>query len=181
MIRIAGLKTLPAGVEDYIKIGVSLTYYDYGGVKGYVYEPTGFVVGGTTSAASPIPITLTMSESSTNFVGDLVNYTFAGTLGAGFATVDTDDYVVIEFEEHAFEGVFSTNQEAICSLAAASKCQSFGLSHIIYFQPAAAISSNTLNFQLNKIINSAFSLEYVNKTFKVFTLVDNKVNAVGLT
>lgn len=27
---IAGLKTLPASVDDFIKIGVSLTYYDYG-------------------------------------------------------------------------------------------------------------------------------------------------------
>lgn len=37
VIRISGLQTLPETVQDYIKIGVSLTYYDYGGVKGYVY------------------------------------------------------------------------------------------------------------------------------------------------
>ena len=97
VIRVADLKTLPVGVEDYIKIGVSLTYYDYGGVKGYIYEPTGYVVGGTTAAASAIPITLTVSQTSTNFVGELVNYTFTGTLGAGFATVTTNDYVVVEF------------------------------------------------------------------------------------
>lgn len=69
IIRIAKLKTLPAGKSDYIKIGVSLTYYDYGGVKGYVYEPTGFVVGGTTALAAPVSITLSVTESSTNFVG----------------------------------------------------------------------------------------------------------------
>lgn len=39
-------------------MGVSLTYYDYGGVKGYVYEPTGIVVGNTTAAITPISITI---------------------------------------------------------------------------------------------------------------------------
>lgn len=34
---VAGLKSLPANVTDYIKIGVSYTYYDYGNVKGYIY------------------------------------------------------------------------------------------------------------------------------------------------
>lgn len=86
---------MPAGKEDYIKIGVSLTYYDYGGVKGYVYEPTGFVVGNTTAATAPVAITLSVTESSSNFVGELVNYTFTGTLGGGFATVTTNDYIGI--------------------------------------------------------------------------------------
>ena len=73
-----------------------MTYFDYGGVKGYVYEPTGYVVGGTTAPLPAfVPITLSMTESSTNFVGDLVNYTFSGSLGAGFATVNTDDYIGI--------------------------------------------------------------------------------------
>ena len=40
-------------------MGVSLTYYDYGGVKGYVYEPTGIVVGNTTAASNPVTIYLT--------------------------------------------------------------------------------------------------------------------------
>ena len=35
--KVAGLKSLPVGVKDYIKIGVSYTYYDYGNVKGYIY------------------------------------------------------------------------------------------------------------------------------------------------
>ena len=110
IFRIAGLKTLPEGVQDYIKIGVSLTYFDYGKVKGYIYEPTGFVVGNTTAAITPIAITpLTLTESSTNFVGNLVNYTFAGTLGAGFANVKTTDYVGIEFEKDTYEGFFSLN------------------------------------------------------------------------
>jgi hypothetical protein len=35
-IRLANLKTLSIGIQDYIKIGVSLQYYDYGS-KGYIY------------------------------------------------------------------------------------------------------------------------------------------------
>jgi hypothetical protein len=42
-------------------MGVSLTYYDYGKVKGYVYEPTGIVVGNTTAATNPVGITLSLS------------------------------------------------------------------------------------------------------------------------
>jgi hypothetical protein len=38
-------------------MGVSLLYYDYGQVKGYVYEPTGIVVGNTTAAATTVAIT----------------------------------------------------------------------------------------------------------------------------
>ena len=95
MIQIAGLQTLPAGVDDYIKIGISLTYYDYGGVKGYLYENTGFVVGGASAAASPVAITLSVTESSDNFVGNLVNYDFAGTLGGGFSTITTSDYIAV--------------------------------------------------------------------------------------
>jgi hypothetical protein len=33
----AGLKSLPVGIKDYVKIGVSLTYFDYGGSKGFLY------------------------------------------------------------------------------------------------------------------------------------------------
>lgn len=177
VIRIAGLKTLAAGLQDYIKMGVSLTYYDYGQVKGYVYEPTGIVVGNTTAVVAPVPLTVTLSESSSNFVGELVNYTF--TSSGAFAPVTTADYVGIEFESNVFEGVFSLNPKALCSLAASSKCLSFGLSKIIYFTPSATLNPSTLNFNLNNIINTAYSFEYINTSFKVFTLVNDKVNAVG--
>ena len=75
--------------------------------------------------------------------------------------------------------MFSLNPKAICSLAASSQCLSFGLSRIIYFRPASSISSSSLNFNLNNIINSAYSFEYVTTSFKVFTLVNDKVDAVG--
>lgn len=91
----------------------------------------------------------------------------------------TNDYIGIEFADNVFEGVFSLNPKALCSLAASSACLSFGLSKLIYFKPSAAVSSSALNFNLNNIINTAFSFEYINTTYKVFTLVDNKVNAVG--
>lgn len=78
-----------------------------------------------------------------------------------------------------FEGVFSLNPKALCSLAASSVCFSFGLSKLIYFKPSAPISTSALNFNLNNIINTAYSFEYVSTTYKVFTLVNNKVNAVG--
>ena len=56
VFRVAGLKTLDENVEDYIKIGVSLIYFNYGRVKGYVYELTGIVVGNTTAGITPIVI-----------------------------------------------------------------------------------------------------------------------------
>ena len=46
---VAGIKSLPLGITDYVKIGVSYKYYDYGNVKGYIYEPTGKVVGPVTA------------------------------------------------------------------------------------------------------------------------------------
>lgn len=49
-LKVAGLKSLPLSVTDYIKIGVSYKYYDYGNVKGYIYEPTGKVVGPVTAS-----------------------------------------------------------------------------------------------------------------------------------
>lgn len=68
-IHFAGLKTLPVGIQDYIKIGVSYTYYDYGNVKGYLYEPTGKIVGPTNSSVTPKVINVSVTETSTNFVG----------------------------------------------------------------------------------------------------------------
>ncbi len=66
---IAGLKSLPVSVTDYIKIGVSYKYYDYGDVKGYLYEPTGKVVGPVTAKNSAKTITVSVTETSTNMVG----------------------------------------------------------------------------------------------------------------
>lgn len=160
-------------------MGVSLTYFDYGKVKGYVYEPTGIVVGNTTAAISPVALTVSLTESSSNFVGELVNYTFTGTLGGGFLSVTPTDYIGIEFQDNVFEGSFSLNSKALCTLATGSQCFSFGLSKVIYFQPSSTISASALNFNLNNIINTAYSFEYINTSFKVFTLVNDKVNALG--
>lgn len=68
-IRFADLKTLAAGITDYCTLGVSYTYFNYGGVKGYIYQPVSFVVGPTTAAVTPKKITYAISETSTNFVG----------------------------------------------------------------------------------------------------------------
>ena len=111
VIRILGLKTLSAGVEDYIKIGVSLIYFDYGGVQGYLYEPTGKVVGPTTAAAIGGTYTFQVTETGDSFVGSMSNYSFAGTLGGSYNPVTTSDYVSIEFPTNFFEGNFSMNTD----------------------------------------------------------------------
>ena len=116
--RLAGLKTLPAGVTDYIKVGVELVYFNYGGVTGNLYEPTSVVVGPPTAAISPYLITFTVTENSTNTVGELANYTIAGTIANGFATVTTSDYIAVQFQNDVFERNFSINSKALCSLAA---------------------------------------------------------------
>lgn len=59
--KVAGLKSLPALVTDYIKIGVSYKYYDYGNVKGYIYEPTGKVVGPVSAKNPAKTITVTLT------------------------------------------------------------------------------------------------------------------------
>jgi hypothetical protein len=60
-IQLANLKTLPAGITDYCRLGVSYTYFNYGGVKGYIYEPVSFVIGPTTAPNTPKTITYTIS------------------------------------------------------------------------------------------------------------------------
>lgn len=59
--KVAGLKSLPVLISDYIKIGVSYMYYDYGNVKGYIYEPTGKVVGPVTAKAALKSITVSLT------------------------------------------------------------------------------------------------------------------------
>jgi len=68
-IRFADLRTLAAGFSDYCKLGVSYTYFNYGGAKGYIYEPVSFVVGPTSATNTPKTITYTISEISSNYVG----------------------------------------------------------------------------------------------------------------
>lgn len=68
-IQLANLQTLPTGVTDYCKLGVALTYFNYGRVKGYIYEPVSFVVGPPTAPVTPKAITFAVSEVGTNTVG----------------------------------------------------------------------------------------------------------------
>lgn len=68
-IRFADLRTLAAGFSDFCKLGVSYTYFNYGGAKGYIYEPVSFVVGPTSAPNTPKTITYTISEISSNYVG----------------------------------------------------------------------------------------------------------------
>jgi hypothetical protein len=60
-IQFANLKTLPATITDYCTLGVSYSYYAYGGVKGYIYQPVSFVVGPTTAQNTLKAITYTIS------------------------------------------------------------------------------------------------------------------------
>lgn len=94
-IQIADLQTLPTGITDYCKLGVSLTYYYYGGTKGYIYEPVSFVVGPPTAPATPKVITFTVAETGSNIVGELTNYSFTGSIASGFAPVTSNDYLVV--------------------------------------------------------------------------------------
>ena len=68
-IQFADLQTLPVGITDYCKLGVALTYFKYGGTKGYIYEPVSFVVGPTTAANPVKAITFSVSETGSNIVG----------------------------------------------------------------------------------------------------------------
>lgn len=72
------------------------------------------------------------------------------------------------------------NANALCSIAPSSKCYSFGLANVVYFQPTTAITSATLNFNINQMINTAFSFVYTNINITVFSLVNNSVNAIGI-
>jgi hypothetical protein len=179
-IQLANLKTLPAGVTDYCKLGVSYTYFSYGGVKGYIYEPVSFVVGPTTAPHSPKAITYTISEVGTNFVGELSNYTLSGTLGSGFSPITTNDYFVVQFPPYVFEGRFNLNTRALCSLGATNACRVFGLASQIYIQPATTVSAASFSFTIRNLLNAAFEQQYVAQNITLFTVVGHKRNALGV-
>jgi hypothetical protein len=60
-IQFANLKTLPTGINDYCTLGVSLSYFSYGGAKGYIYQPVSFVVGPPSAPDPTILINFTVS------------------------------------------------------------------------------------------------------------------------
>lgn len=64
-------------------------------------------------------------------------------------------------------------------MAAANKCDIYGLANQIYIQPSSTISTSAFSFSINKILNAAYELEYVATQITIFTLVSNKVNARG--
>lgn len=86
---------------------------------------------------------------------------------------------MIQFPQYTFEGRFNLNTQALCSLAANSKCSIFGLASQIYIQPSSTVSTSAFSFTLNKILNAAFSIQYLNRTVTLFTVINNKVNALG--
>lgn len=161
-IQFANLKTLAAGITDYCTLGVSYTYYNYGGVKGYIYEPVSFVVGPTTAPNTPNTITYTISEVSTNYVGELSNYTLAGSISTGFSPITTNDYFVVQFPPYVFEGRFNLNTQALCSLGASNTCRVFGLANQIYIQPSSTVTAAAFSFTINNLLNAAYELQYVN-------------------
>jgi hypothetical protein len=160
-IQLANLKTLAAGITDSCTLGVSYTYYNYGGVKGYIYQPVSFVVGPTSAPATPKTITYTISELSTNYVGELSNYTLAGTIAAGFSPITTSDYFVVQFPPFVFEGRFNLNAQALCSLATNSACSVFGLASQVYMQPASTVTAAAFSFTIKKLLNAAYELQYI--------------------
>lgn len=178
-IQFADLQTLPTSITDYCKLGVRLAYFNYGGARGYIYEPVSFVVGPPSAPATPKAITFTVSELGSNRVGELTNYTFSGSIGSGFAPVTPSDYVLIQFPPYTFEGRFNLNSQALCSLAASSKCSVFGLASQVYLQPSATISVAAFSFTLQNILNAAYEVSYVNKTISLITVVGGKVDARG--
>lgn len=180
-LRLAGLKTLPVGITDYIKVGVELVYFNYGGVTGNLYEPTSVVVGPPTTPIVPYAMTFTVSENSSNIVGELANYNFTGSIGAGFSPVTTTDYFAVSFPTDAFERNFSINSAALCSLASGNTCYSFGKASIIYFSPSATFNTASFTFLLSNITQAAYLFDYRNVTFTLMTIVNNKVNAKGTT
>lgn len=89
------------------------------------------------------------------------------------------DYVVVQFPQYTFEGRFNLNDQALCSLATGSHCSVFGLASQIYIHPSSTLSTSALAFTIKKLINAAFSIIYIDKTVKIFTVVNRKVDAVG--
>jgi hypothetical protein len=145
-IRFANLKTLSNGVTDYCTLGVSLTYFDYGRVKGYIYSPVSFVVGPPSAPANPKIITFTVTEAGSNRVGELSNYSFTGTIAAGFAPITVNDFLIVQFAPYEFESKFNLNAQALCTLSLANKCEIYGLANQIYIQPSSTISSSAFSF-----------------------------------
>jgi hypothetical protein len=139
------------------------------------------VVGPTTAAVVPTAITFSVSEVSSNLVGELSNYTFSGTIANGFATITTTDYFVVQFPSYVFEGRFNQNAKALCSMATSSKCSVFGLAGQVYIQPSSSVTSSAISFTIKNLLNAAFELNYVNETITLYTVVSNKVNAMGTT
>ena len=178
-VRFANLQSLPAGVTDSCSLGVSLTYFTYGGTKGYIYEPVSFVVGPTTAFITPKAITLSVAELSTNYVGELANYTFSGSIDAAASSVTTSDYILLQFPTNTFEGVYNLNFQALCSLASSSKCNVFGRANQIYIQPSSTLSPGAFSFTVQNILNAAYQISYQNITIKMSTIVSGKVNAYG--
>jgi hypothetical protein len=179
-IRFANLKTLPTGVTDYCTLGASLTYFNYGGTKGYIYQPVSFVVGPPTApVVSPSAITFTVTEQSSNYVGELANYTLSGSIANGFTPVTTNDYFLVTFPQYTFEGIFNLNFNALCSLASGNQCSVFGRASQIYIAPSATVSASAFSFTIKNLLNAAYQLMYVNQTVVISTIVGGKLTANG--
>jgi hypothetical protein len=116
------------------------------------------VVGPTTAPATPKAITYTISEVSSNFVGELSNYTLAGSIAAGFSPITTNDYFVVQFPPYIFEGRFNLNAQALCSLGSSNACRVFGLANQIYIQPATTVTASAFSFTIKKLLNAAYEI-----------------------
>ena len=134
------------------------------------------MVGPPTAPAFPASVTFTVSELGSNTVGELTNYSFTGTVGS---SVSSSDYFVVQFPQYTFEGRFNLNTQALCSLATGNKCLVFGLASQIYIQPSSTVAASSFAFTIKNLLNAAYSIQYVNRTVTIFTVVGRKVTAIG--
>lgn len=55
----------------------------------------------------------------------------------------------------------------------------FGLAGQIYIQPSATVSASAFSFTITKLLNAAYRMVYIDTVIKIFTVVNQKVDAVG--
>ena len=64
-------------------------------------------------------------------------------------------------------------------MATNAKCNIFGLAAQIYIQPSSTVSSSAFSFTIKKLLNAAYQIVYQTTKLKIFTVVNQKVNALG--
>jgi hypothetical protein len=173
-LAIDGLISLNVSKYETITVAVRIGYRSKNNLYGYLYEPTGLVVGPATGL-SVKAATASIIEAGLKKVGSLASYTVTLTLPGTASTVTTSDYIRVVFPALFFDRYNTKAENVTCTGAGA--CLLFLKSNHLYVRPSASLAAGaSFTFTIGNLGWTSYKMVR-SMSVRVESIVGNKIDS----